>query len=205
MELNIWTTTNVTKAVWNESAKNWIVNLERERDGSKNTCMSNLLSPLTMSSTHLLADTLHPRHVVLATGASGKPTVPSIPGMNAFKGSRLIHSSEFDGFPPEPVDVGHGKSILVVGSCNSGHDIAQDYYEHGYKVTIVQRSSTLVVGSETLVDVTMAGLYCDNGVRVTLFVDCSRVSFCKACDEEAAYNIYCFFGSSSIFPPKIKC
>lgn len=73
-----------------------------------------------------------------------------------------MHSSGFDGPKPK----GKGKKAVVVGSCNSGHDIARDYYEHGYEVTMVQRSSTLVVNCETLIDVTMKGLYDENGVSI---------------------------------------
>lgn len=32
-----------------------------------------------------------------------------------------------------------GKKAIGVGCCNSGHDIAQDFYENGYDTTIVQR------------------------------------------------------------------
>ena len=38
--------------------------------------------------------------------------------------------------------------LLVIGSGNSGHDIAQDLYSNGAKVTLVQRSSTLIVNVE---------------------------------------------------------
>jgi len=110
-------------------------------------------------------DTLHPRHVVLATGASGKPLIPLIPGTDTFQGDRLIHSSEFLGVPHNTS--GKGKNAVVVGSSNSAHDIAQDYYEHGYNVTMIQRSSTHVVGCQTLMDVTMTGLYCEGGVRTS--------------------------------------
>jgi lysine/ornithine N-monooxygenase len=109
-------------------------------------------------------DTLHPRHVILATGASGRPSVPSIPGMSSFKGSRLMHSSEFPGLTSKDDCKDKKKKVIVVGCCNSGHDIAQDYYEHGWDVTMVQRSTTHVVASDTLVEVTMSGLYCDGGV-----------------------------------------
>src|SRR5580693_4594228 len=40
------------------------------------------------------------------------------------------------------------KKVLVVGSGNSGHDIAQDLHSGGAKVTLVQRSSTLIVNVE---------------------------------------------------------
>src|SRR5207302_9645742 len=45
-------------------------------------------------------------------------------------------------------DVWKGKNALVIGSGNSGHDIAQDLYSSGAKVTLVQRSSTLIVNVE---------------------------------------------------------
>ena len=107
--------------------------------------------------------TFHPRHVVLATGHSGEPNLPTkIKGVNDFKGDRVVHSSQFNG--PEPNS--KGKKAVVVGCCNSGHDIARDYYEHGYDVTMVQRSSTLVVTCETLFDVTMKGLYSEDGVCI---------------------------------------
>ena len=38
--------------------------------------------------------------------------------------------------------------MLVIGSGNSGHDIAQDLYSNGAKVTLVQRSSTQIVNVE---------------------------------------------------------
>ena len=104
---------------------------------------------------------LHPRHVILATGHTGEPYMPShITGIGDFKGDRLVHSSHFT----KPKDNTKGKKAVVIGCCNSDHDIARDYYDHGYDVTMVQRSSTLVVTSETLIDVTMKGLYEEVGV-----------------------------------------
>ena len=38
--------------------------------------------------------------------------------------------------------------MLVIGTGNSGHDIAQDLYSNGAKVTVVQRSPTLIVNIE---------------------------------------------------------
>ena len=106
--------------------------------------------------------TLHPQHIILATGHSGEPYLPSnITGLGDFKGDRLVHSSYFT----KPKDNAKGKKAVIIGCCNSGHDIARDYYDHGYDVTMVQRSSTLVVTSETLIDVTMKGLYEEDGVN----------------------------------------
>jgi len=57
---------------------------------------------------------------------------------------------------------GQNKCAIVVGCCNSGHDIAQDFYENGYSVTLIQRSSTLVLSAETNL-YHMAGLYGEDG------------------------------------------
>ncbi len=52
----------------------------------------------------------------------------------------------------------------ILPGCNSAHDIVQDYYEYGYDVTMVQRSSTLVVTCESLIDVEMKAVYSEDGV-----------------------------------------
>ena len=83
-----------------------------------------------------------------------------IPGFDEFKGDRLVHSSQFTA----PRKNAKGKKVVVVGCCNSGHDIARDYHDHGYEVTMVQRSSTLVLTSENFHDVSMKGLYAEDGV-----------------------------------------
>ncbi|KAI9649959.1 hypothetical protein NHQ30_002544 [Ciborinia camelliae] len=99
-------------------------------------------------------------HIIQATGASGEPNFPShIKGIDTFKG-RVVHSSKF---PGASESLGQNKKAIVVGCCNSGHDIAQDFYEHGYEVTIVQRSSTYVVGAETSASA-QAHLYGENGI-----------------------------------------
>lgn len=142
LELNVWTSTKLTSTSWDESKKRWTVTVERKRlDGSTQT------------------RTFHPNHVIQATGHSGKKNWPSIEGMDSFKGARLCHSSEFSGAYPES----KGKKAVVVGCCNSGHDIAQDFYEKGYDVTIVQRSTTCVISSESITEIGLKGLYDEDG------------------------------------------
>lgn len=75
--------------------------------------------------------------------------------MSCFTGTRLVHSSKFTGATPAQ---GQIKKAIIIGCCNSAHDIAQDYYENGYAVTMVQRSTTLVLGADTNLN-SMAGLY----------------------------------------------
>ena len=85
---------------------------------------------------------MHPRHVVLATGVSGIPSVPEIAGLKNFAG-KVMHSSHYD-----DGENWKGKRAIVIGTGNSGHDIAQDLHSSGAEVTMVQRSPTLVVSIE---------------------------------------------------------
>ena len=85
--------------------------------------------------------------------------MPSIPGISRFTGTRLVHSSSFTGASPSH---GQSKRAVIIGCCNSAHDIAQDYYENGYAVTMVQRSTTLVLNADTNLR-HMAELWSDDG------------------------------------------
>ena len=85
---------------------------------------------------------MHPRHVVMATGVSGIPSLPDIPTLRNFGGA-VLHSSQYD-----DGEKWRGQRVLVVGSGNSGHDIAQDLHSSGARVTLVQRSSTMIVNVE---------------------------------------------------------
>ena len=145
LELNVWTQTNLESAKWDESKRQWTVHLKRKKaDGT------------------LEERTLHPHHIIQATGHSGEMKMPQIKGMDGFKGDRLCHSSQFKGANSSS----KGKKAIVVGCCNSGHDIAQDFYEHGYDTTIVQRSSTYVLSSEQVLEVLLKGLYEEGGPPV---------------------------------------
>lgn len=121
MELNFWTETEFEGGSYDERAQQWTVTL-RLADGTKRT--------------------MHPRHVVLATGVSGIPSVPDISGLNNFAG-KVMHSSRYD-----DGESWKGKRAIVIGTGNSGHDIAQDLCSSGAQVTMFQRSSTLVVSIE---------------------------------------------------------
>ena len=121
MELNCWTGTEFTGGTYDEAKQRWSVALRRA-DGTTRE--------------------LQPRHVVMATGASGIPNRPDIPSLTNFTGT-VLHASQFrDG------DAWRGKRAIVIGSGTSGHDIAQDLHASGAKVTLVQRSSTMVVNVE---------------------------------------------------------
>jgi cation diffusion facilitator CzcD-associated flavoprotein CzcO len=121
MELNFWTGTEFEGGAYDEAQARWTVTLRRT-DGSKRT--------------------MHPRHVVMATGVSGIPNIPDIPGLENFAGT-VLHSSGYD-----DGESWKAKKAIVIGSGNSGHDIAQDLHSSGAEVTLVQRSPTLVTNIE---------------------------------------------------------
>jgi cation diffusion facilitator CzcD-associated flavoprotein CzcO len=120
MELNYWTGAEFANAAYDDAQARW--NVVLRRDGTTRN--------------------MHPRHIVMATGVSGIPNVPDIPSLKNF-GGQVTHSSRYD--DGENFD---GKRALVIGTGNSGHDIAQDLYSSGAQVTLVQRSSTLITNIE---------------------------------------------------------
>jgi putative flavoprotein involved in K+ transport len=78
----------------------------------------------------------------MATGVSGIPNLPDMPSLKDFGGA-ILHSSQYD-----DGEAWRGRRALVIGTGNSGHDIAQDLYSSGADVTLVQRSSTLITNIE---------------------------------------------------------
>jgi putative flavoprotein involved in K+ transport len=136
MELNYWGATTCTSARYDEAAGEWVV--EVERGGEKLT--------------------LRPKQLVLATGMSGKPNLPKFKGMDVFKGEQH-HSSKHPG-----PDAYKGKKVVVIGANNSSHDICGALWEAGVDVTMVQRSSTHIVKSDSLMDLAMGDLYSERAV-----------------------------------------
>jgi len=121
MELNYWTGSELESGHYDETEERWSVTLRRA-DGS--------------------ALKMRPRHVVMATGVSGIPSVPEIASLEDFTG-KILHSSQYD-----DGENWKGKRALIIGTGNSGHDIAQDLHSSGAEVTLVQRSSTLITNIE---------------------------------------------------------
>ncbi|MGN6767066.1 MAG: NAD(P)/FAD-dependent oxidoreductase [Rhizobiaceae bacterium] len=137
MELNYWTSTTAKKASYDEKAGEWTVIVER--DGKEIT--------------------LKPKQLVLATGMSGKANMPKFKGQDVFKGEQQ-HSSQHPG-----PDRYRGKKVVVIGSNNSAHDICAALWEGGADVTMVQRSSTHIVKSNTLMDIGLGALYSEQAVE----------------------------------------
>jgi putative flavoprotein involved in K+ transport len=149
MELNYWSSTEAKSARYDEEAGEWQLVVERAG-----------------------ADiTLRPKQLVLATGMSGKPNVPDIPGMDVFKGDQH-HSSQHPG-----PDAYTGKRCVVIGSNNSAHDICAALWEQGADVTMVQRSSTHIVRSDTLMEIGLAALYSEEAVAAGLTTEKADMIF----------------------------
>ena len=53
----------------------------------------------------------------------------------------------------------------MIGSNNSAHDICAALWEHGADVTMVQRSSTHIVRSDTLMEIGLGALYSQEAVE----------------------------------------
>ncbi len=137
MELNYWGATEAKSAKYDEDAGEWIVVVDQKGQEL----------------------TLRPKQLVLATGMSGRPRIPDFPGTDDFKGDQH-HSSQHPG-----ADAYAGKKAVVIGSNNSAFDICGALWEVGADVTMVQRSSTCIIRSDTLMDIGLSALYSEEAVE----------------------------------------
>ena len=149
MELNYWHSTTCQSAQYDQESQQWRVTVVR--DGK--------------------TIVLQPKQLVLATGMSGMPNIPDIPGAKTFHGDQHHSSKHACG-----ADYA-GKKCIVVGTGNSGHDICGDLWEHGADVTMIQRSATHVSKSETLMKVLLGGLYSQSAVDAGMTTQKADLTF----------------------------
>ena len=124
MGLTYWTCSEAFSAQFDDAEKRWTVNVLRNG----------------------VESTLHPVHLVFATGAYGPPKWLDLPGASDFQGE-ILHSSQYsDGARFK------NKKVAVIGAASSGHDVSVDLWEAGAEVTMIQRNPTTVVRSDTLMD-----------------------------------------------------
>ncbi|PNP57323.1 hypothetical protein FNYG_15229 [Fusarium nygamai] len=118
-QLDVRTSTTVEQAKWLENSASWMVKISCRGKHSA----------------------IEAKHVVFAIGAGGQhPKMPYIPNREAFKGISL-HSKEY-----RNAKQWKGKRGVVVGTANTGHDVAIDMVEADLtSVTMVQRNPTMVV------------------------------------------------------------
>jgi putative flavoprotein involved in K+ transport len=136
MEINYWPKTEAKHAEFDEATKAWRVTVIR--DGQEIE--------------------LRPTQLVLATGMSGKPNLPKFKGMERFRGAQQ-HSSQHPG-----PDTFANKTVVVIGANNSAHDICAALWEAGADVTMVQRSTTHIVRSDSLMEIGLGDLYSERAV-----------------------------------------
>ncbi|MBX3013961.1 MAG: NAD(P)/FAD-dependent oxidoreductase [Caldilineaceae bacterium] len=137
MALNYWSSTLCRQATYDEAAQAWSVTVERAGE------------PVV----------LRPKQLVLATGGVlSTPRVPTIPGAESFTGVQF-HSSRFTSGAGWA-----GKRCIVLGTGTSAHDICADLWAHGADVTMIQRASTTVVRSATLMELAIGRLYSEEAL-----------------------------------------
>jgi len=149
MELNYWTRTTCQSASYDDVTKQWTVTVDRDGE----------------------TVVLKPQQLVLATGMSAVANLPDVPGMESFQGD-LHHSSKHPG-----PDAYSGKKAVVVGSNNSAHDISAALWEAGALVTMVQRSSTHIVKSNTLMEIGLGDLYSEKAIANGITTDIADLIF----------------------------
>ncbi|KAF2085830.1 putative flavin-containing monooxygenase YUCCA3 [Saccharata proteae CBS 121410] len=137
MELNVWMRSTITSASYDDANSTWTATIKR-CDGTTRTLKSH--------------------HLVFCTGHSGEPKVPSFPGQADFAGT-VYHGSQHRDASLSGAGELNGKKVVVVGTGNSGHDIAQNYAEHGASVTMVQRRGTYVISASKGLFMMHEGLY----------------------------------------------
>jgi putative flavoprotein involved in K+ transport len=149
MELNYWGGSTAKKASFDEARQEW--SLVVERDGREIT--------------------LRPRQLVFALGVSGYPHVPQIAGAESFQGDQH-HSSQHPG--PEAYK---GRKCVVLGSNNSSHDICAALWEQGADVTMIQRISTHIAPSDSLMELALGGLYSEQALKNGVHTDMADLIF----------------------------
>jgi len=120
MEVDFWTGTTFEGAGYDARTQRWTAKLSQPH-GQR---------------------VLRPKHIVLATSVSGTPNIPEIDGIENFAG-QVLHSSRFAA-GKQWAD----RSVVVFGTGTSAHDICQELQAAGARVTMVQRSPTMIVNVE---------------------------------------------------------
>ena len=149
MELDFWGSSECVRASYDDKQAEWSVDVVR--DGSRTT--------------------LKPKHLVFATGAYGPPNIIPLPGIENFSGQHFHSSSYKTGEPYAD------KNCVVIGSNSSAHDIAADLWEYGARVTMLQRSPTTVVRSETLMELGFEALYSESALEAGITTDKADLTF----------------------------
>lgn len=123
--INVALSTAVRNAVWDDATHVWTINTNSENESLK---------------------TLKAKNLILACGSyASVPNYPDIPGRDRYKGT-AVHGLDYKSASPWA-----SKRGIVVGTANTGHDVAEDMVDAGFSsVTMVQRGHTFVFPAEWL-------------------------------------------------------
>ena len=149
MGLNYWGSSECLGARFDEASGGWVLRVSRDRKETTLTC----------------------KQLVFATGAYGPPREITLPGAERFAGEQYHSSKHVSG------ERFAGKHCIVIGSNSSAHDICVDLWESGADVTMIQRSPTTVIRSETLMEVGFGELYSEAAVKNGITTDKADLTF----------------------------
>jgi putative flavoprotein involved in K+ transport len=136
LDLNVWTSSEMTGCTYSEADGLWTVEVRRG-DGTTRTVKAP--------------------HFVLATGMLTEPNIPDFEGIGDFEGVVRHTTSHGTGKPWA------GKRALVIGTGNSGNDVAKDLADHGAQVDMLQRSPTYVIAQKDGLKVLQGTTYGPSG------------------------------------------
>jgi putative flavoprotein involved in K+ transport len=137
MQLDYWGSAECKAATYDDDKREWSVTVHRDYGGDL---------------------VLRPKQLVFATGSVGPPKEINLPGVQLFEGDHYHSSAYISG------KTYAGKHCIVIGASNSAHDVCTDLWEHDADVTMIQRSPTTVVKSETLMELGFASLYSEEAL-----------------------------------------
>ncbi|CAJ2506248.1 Uu.00g003780.m01.CDS01 [Anthostomella pinea] len=126
--INVRTSTSVDSATWDEATSTWTV-VASSPDGQHTMTAKNLV--LAIGPGHL-------------TPSRPDWAVPDKVAASGFKGT-VLHGSEY-----KSSLAWSGQRGVVVGTANTGHDVAEDMANAGMQTTMVQRGATFVFPAEWL-------------------------------------------------------
>ena len=149
MELNYWSSTECLSAHYDPIDGEWNVTVNRA--GQKLV--------------------LRPKQLILATGAYGFPKIPHFSGIENFKGE-AFHTANY-----QSSESYRGKKCVVIGTGSSAHDISVDLWESEADVTMIQRSSSIIIRSESLMEVGFAPLYSEQALANGINTDKADLIF----------------------------
>ncbi|CAO1638855.1 unnamed protein product [Sympodiomycopsis kandeliae] len=138
-ELNSWMQSEIIESAYDNGAGQWTLKIHRNDKGQDRV--------------------IRPKHIVLATGHSGEPNRPSLKGEDIFQGP-VLHSSQYTSGGDYK-----GQNAIVVGSNNSGMDLALNLVEHGKNTTVIQRSETYFMSTDAVTGILLKGLWSDPGPK----------------------------------------